>query len=258
MLTGRLAAQNTDTLFYRSQSVRSIGFGFPALNYSLLSSLNHSGYSLCFHSTRFRDKTTHLNQFQMHSELGLLYNKANDSYITSLGFNCGWSQHRHVGDRSRPLHLLLGGAIDTGVSVYLKDDNTNNPLAYFFNLSLSPNLLLQRRYNTPKATFVIAQQIDMPLFSLVSSSDYSSTLHPGFIEDDASFFDAMRVVSLGSLVKCVAITTLDVTPSPERRQKRPTFRISYMFYGMNYSNGDFTIKSVDHLFLFGTIFHLFR
>jgi len=253
-----VVAQNADTLIYRSQSVRSVGVGFPALNYPLLSSLNHSGYSIGFHSTRFREKPEHLTQFQMHSELGILYNNANDSYITTLGFNGGWSRHKHVIDRARQLRLLLGAAADAGVNVYLKDDNTNNPMAYFFNLSLSPTLLLKYRFNTGKTKTELGQQIDLPLISLVSSSEYSSTLPPGFFEEDANFFDAMRLVSLGSLKKCVTMTTLDITPSPERRQKRPVIRISYMFSGVNYSKGDFTIKSVEHLFFLGLIFHLFQ
>ena len=258
LMVSSVSAQNADTLFYRAQSVRSVGFGFPALNYPLLSSLNHLGYSIGFHSTRFREKPNHLCQFQIHSELGVLYNHANDSYITTLGFDGGWSRHRYVTDRTRPLRILLGSVVDAGVDVYLKDNNTNNPLAYFFNLSLSPTLLLKYRFDTQKTRFELGQQIDIPLVSMVSSSEYSTTLPPGIIEEEASFFDAMRLVSFGGLKKCFTITTLDIIPSPERRQKRPVIRISYIFSGMNYRNGDSTIKSVDHLFFLGTIFHLFR
>ena len=258
MIMSCVAAQNTDTLIYRSQSVRLVGFGFPTVNYSLLSSLNYSGYSLNFHSTRFCEKPKHLTQFQIHSELGILYNNANDSYVTTLCFNGGWSRHWHVSNRTRPLHLLLGGSADTGVDVYLKEDNTNNPLAYFFNLSLSPSLLLRYKFNIEKTQFKLGQQINIPFFSLVSSSEYASILPIGIAEEDANFFDAMKIVSFGSLKKCATITTLDITPSMEQRQKWPVVRISYMFSGMNYKNGDFTIKSAGHLFLFGAIFHLFR
>jgi hypothetical protein len=257
VMVGRAAA-HPDSLIYRSQSVRSIGVGFPSINYSLLSPLNHSGYSLGSHSTRFRKKPNSLTQFQLHFELGLLYNNANDSYITTLGFNSSWSRHWYVTDRSRPLRLMLGGAADVGVNIYLKEDNTNNPLAYFFNLSVSPSILVQYRFNIHKTKFELGQQIEAPAGSLISSSGYSSVLPPGFAEKDADFFDAMRTVSFGSLKKCVAVTSLDITPSLERRRQWPTFRVSYMFSGMNYRNGDFTVKSVDHIILFGAIFYLFR
>jgi len=257
-IAGSAAAQNFDTLYYRSQSVRSVGFGFPVLNYPFLSELNHSGYSLSFHSTRFREKPDHLTQFHQHFELGTLYNNANDSYITKLGFAGGWSRHWRVTDRTRPLRLFVGAAADIGVNIYLKDDNTNNPIAYFFNLSLSPGILLKYRFNINDTKIELGQQMDFPLGSLISSSSYSSGLPYGIIEKEASFFDAMRLASFGSLKKCATITTLDITPSLERRRKMPVFRVSYMFSGMTYSNGDFTIKSVDHLFLFGMIFHLFR
>ena len=258
LITGRVAAQNTDTLIYRSQSVRSVGCGFPVLNYSFLSPLNHSGYAISSHSTRFREKPEHLTQMQLHFELGLLYNHANDSYITTLGFNGGWSRHWHATDRTRRLRLLLGAGADMGVNVYLKDDNTNNPLAYFFNLSASPSALVKYRFNINKTKIELGQQIDIPVGSLISSSEYSSGLPSGIVEKDASFFDAMRLASLGSFRKCVTVTSLDITPSFEQRRKLPVFRITYMFTGMNYNNGDFTVKSVDHLFLFGMIFHLFR
>jgi hypothetical protein len=258
MIVGRVAAQNPDTLIYRSQSVRSIGAGFPSVNYSLLSPLNHSGYSLSFHSTRFRERPKHLTQFQFHFELGLLYNDANDSYITSLGFNNNWARHWHVTDRNRPLRLMAGGGADMGVDIYLKEDNTNNPLAYFFNLSVSPNILVKYRFNINKTKLELGQQIDVPVGSLVSSSGYSTMLPDGLTEKDASFFDAMRFVSFGSLKRSVTITSLDITPSLERRRKWPVFRVSYVFSGMNYSNGDFSIKSVDHIILFGAIFYLFR
>jgi len=245
-------------MIYRSQSVRSVGLGFPILNYSLLSSLNHSGYSLSFHSTRFREKPEHFSQFYQHFEIGILYNNANDSYITKLGFNGGWSRHWDAGDRSRPLRLLLGGGIDAGTGIYLKEDNTNNPLAYFFHLSAVPNILLKYRFRFKNAGIGLGQQVNIPFGSLISSSDYSSSVPPYIVEKDAKFFDAMRLVSLGSLKKCVTITTLDITPVLKQREKWPVFRITYIFSGMNYKNGDFTIKSADHLILFGTIFHLFR
>jgi hypothetical protein len=257
-ITGGAKAQNDDTLYYRSQSVRSVGFGFPVLNYPFLSELNHSGYSFSFHSTRFRDKPDHLTQFHQHFELGILYNNANDSYITKLGFAGGWSRHWRVIDRTQPFRLFVGAGADMGVNIYLKDDNTNNPIAYFFNLSLSPGVLLKYRFNINETKIELGQQVDIPLGSLISSSSYSSGLPYAFTEEEVSFFDAMRLVSFGSLRKCATTTTLDITPLPERRQKMPVFRISYMFAGMNYSNGDFTIKSVEHLFLFGMIFHLFR
>jgi len=258
-MMGHVTAQNADTLYYRSQSVRSVGVGFPAINYSLLSPLNHSGYSLNFHSTRFLDKPEYLNQFRMHFELGLLYNYANDSYITTLGFNGGWSRHRYTGDRTRPLRLLLGLGADAGLNIYMKEDNTNNPLAYFFNLSVSPDMLVKYRWaNSRKTRFEVGQQIFFPVASLISSSEYSSTLPYGFTEEEASFFEAMRFVTFDSFRKFVTITTLDITPSMEQRKKWPVFRISYMFTGMTYSNGDFAIKSADHVVLFGAIFHLFR
>ena len=258
LMTGRVAAQNADTMIYRSQSVRSVGFGFPVINYSLLSSLNHSGYSISFHSTRFREKPEHLTQFHQHFEIGILYNQANDSYITTLGFNGAWSRHWYVTNRANPLRLLLGSGADAGTGIYLKEDNTNNPLAYIFNLSVSPDLLLKYRLSIKKTSIELGQQIDIPFVSLISSSDYSSSLPYGIAEKDANFFDAMRLVSFGSLKKCVTVTTLDIIPAPEQRLKWPVFRISYMFSGMNYRNGDFTIKSADHLILFGAIFHLFR
>ena len=258
MISIHATAQNADTMYYRAKSVRSAGVGFPALNYSLLSPLKHSGYSVNFHSTRFREQPKYFSQFQLHFDLGVLYNNANDSYITTLGFHGGWSRHWHVSDRARPLRRFLGVGVDSGVAIYLKEDNTNNPLAYFFNLSLSPNILLKYYFTIGQTRLEIAQQIDVPFVSFISSSDYSSGLPSGFVEEDANFFDAMRLVSFSSLKKCVAITTLDVTPSVIRRQKMPVFRVTYMFSGMNYSNGDFTIKSTDNIFLFGLIFHLFR
>ena len=259
LMMGRVVAQNTDTLIYRYQSIRSIGAGLPTINYSLLSPLNYSGFSLNFHSTRFFDRPEHLTQFQMFFGYGLLYNNANDSYIGTLGFNAGWSRHWYVTDRARPLRLLLGVGADAGVNIYMKEDNTNNPMAYFFNLSVNPDLLLKYRwFSSQKAKIELGLQIFFPIGSLISSSEYSSSFPSGFAEEDASFFDAMRLVSFGSLKKCVAVTTLDITPSPERRKKSPVFRITYSFSGMNYTNGDFSIKSAHHVILLGTIFHLFR
>ena len=245
-------------MIYRSQLTRSVGLGFPVLNYSLLSPLNHSGYSLGFHSTRFREKPEYLTQFHQHFEIGILYNKANDSYMTILDFKGGWSRHWYVTDRTRSLRMLLGSSVDAGIGIYLKDDNTNNPLAYFFNLSLSPDILIKYRLNIKKARIELGLQMAVPFGSLISSSDYSNSLPYGIAEDDASFFDAMRFVSFGSLKKCMTITALDFTPSLERLHKWPVFRIMYLFSGMSYHNGDFTIRSADHLMLFGAIFHLFR
>ena len=258
LTVGVVAAQNPDTLICRYQSVRSVGFGFPAVNYSLLSPLNHSGYSLGFHSVRFREMPEHLTQFQMRSEIGILYNDANDSYITLLGFSGGFSRHWQVSEPKQRLQLLFGGSADVGVNVYMKEDNTNNPLAYFFNLSVSPNILFKYDFKVQKSRFGFGLQLGIPLVSLVSTSDYSSTLPPAVIEPEANFFDAIRLASLGSLRKYVAITTLDITSLSERHHKMPVIRITYLFSGMNYRFDDFVVKSVNHQILFGTIFHLFQ
>jgi len=228
------------------------------VNYSLLSPLNHSGYAIDFLSTRFREIPEHLTQFHTQMKLGLLYNYANDSYITTLGFNSGWSRHWNSTDRTRPLRLLSGVGFDAGVNVYMKDDNTNNSMAYFFNLSISPGILVKYKFSINKTKLELGQQVDIPFVSLISSSDYSTSLPIGIAEKDANFFDAMRFASFGSLKKCVTTTTLDITRTSNNHQKLPMFRISYIFMGMNYNNADFTVKSADNILLFGAIFYLFR
>ena len=259
LIIGRVSAQNADTLIFQSYSVRTVGFGFPALRYDLLSPLNHSGYSLAFTSTRYREKPEkHLNQFKTHFELGVLYNYANDSYITLLGFDVSWSRHWYINDKTHPLRLMAGFSTDIGANAFLKDENTNNPLAYFFNLSISPGIIAKYPFKIKGTNINFFQQIDIPLVSLISTSDYSSTIPPGFLENELHFFDAMRIASLGSLIKCMTITTLDVNTSWQRRKRLPDVRINYIFSGMTYKNSDFAIKSANHMVVFGAIFHLFR
>jgi len=148
----------------------------------------------------------------------------------------------------------LGGTTDLGIDVYMKEDNTNNPMAYFFNISLSPSFLFKYKFRINDTGFNFTQQIDTPLLSLISSSGYSSSLPYGLVEDDASFFDAMKLSSFGSLRKCVTVSTLDI----KMVGSRPVIRLSYIFSGMNYKKDDFTITSADNIFLFGLIFHLFK
>ena len=259
LVTNSVLAQNADTLIFQSRTVRSVGGGFPTLNYPLLSPLNHSGYSIGFISTRLREKPEYLSQFQTHFEMGSLYNYANDLYITTLKFNGALSRHWQINDNStRPLSLFFGGTSDIGLNIFMKDDNTNNPLAYFFNISVSPGILAKYQFNINNSSFVLGQQIDIPFVSLVSTSDYSSSLPPPFLEKEANFFEAMRLVSVRSLQKCVIITTLEINTSLQQRKKFPVVRINYIFTGMNYKNRDLTIKSADHLIVFGVVFYLFR
>jgi hypothetical protein len=258
LITYRIKAQNTDTPVFQSHSVRLTGFGFPVLNYPLISPLNHSGYSIGFHSVRFRDKGDCSVQFQINSEFGLLYNNANDSYITMLNFSGIRSKHRYITDRAQPFNLLLGVGSNIGINIFMKDDNTNNPMAYFFNLSINPNILLKYRFKINNSSFELMQQIDFSLLSLISSSGYSSSLPYGITENDASFFDAMRFASLGSLIKCETATILDISSSWQQRKRLPVFRITYTFSGMNYKKNDMSIKYANNMFLFGIIFYLFR
>lgn len=258
LFSSRAAAQPTDTLLYRSQLVRSAGAGFPALNYALLSPLNHHGYSINFYSSRLRAKAQHINQFNQQFQIGVLYNQANNSYITQLSFSGGWSRHWPVAGHTSPMSLLVGAATTAGLNIYLKDDNTNNPIAYFFNLSAGPSLMLRYRLNIQKMRVELSQQAHIPIAALISTSGYTSSLPSGLSETEASVFDAMRTASLGRLRKCVTATTLDMIPSPARRAKWPVIRISYIFAGMNYRDGDITVRSVDHLLLVGTVVHLFR
>ena len=253
-----VSAQNADTLIFQSKSIRSVGCGFPALRYDLLSPLNHSGYSIGFSSSRYREKPNHLTQFKTHLELGVLHNQANDSYITMLGFNGAWSKHWIISDRERPLLALAGFGTDVGLCAYMKDDNTNNPVAYFFNLSVNPGVIIKYRFKINGSIFELGQQIEMPFCSLISSSGYSSSLPYGIAEEDASFFEAMRFASFGSLKKCVTITTLDINSAWQQHKRFPNLRISYVFAGMNYRNNDFKIKSVNNMITFGAIFYLYR
>jgi len=258
LIAYRVEAQNADTLIFQSHSVRLVGLGLPELNYSLLSPLNHSGLSFAFHSIHFREKQNYIRQFKISAETGALYNHANDSYITLLGVNCSLSKHWHVAGKESPLQFMPGAGTDLGINIFMKDDNTNNPMAYFFNLSISPGILLKYSFNIGESRFKLLQQIDIPLFSLVSSSDYSSSLPYGITEDDASFFDAIRIVSFVSLVKCTATTTFDISSSWQKRNRLPDFRIIYEFSGMNYKNNDVAIKYANNMFLVGMIFYLFR
>ena len=125
-------------------------------------------------------------------------------------------------------------------------------------LSAAGILFCIYRFIFKKIRFELGQQIEIPAGSLISSSDYSASLPLGFSEKEAGFSDVIRLVSFGSLTKCVTVTTIDVTPASEWRQKIPVFRISYTFSGMNYKNSDFTINSADHLIVFGAVFYLFR
>ena len=251
-------AQNIDSLAFKAKSIRSAGIGFPALNYDLLSPLNHSGYSLGFTSSRFTEKKEHLNLFETYFRLGLLHNYANDSYITLLGYSASWTLFRYTTDPKKRLQIWLGASAEADINVYMKDDNTNNPVAYFFNISVTPALLIQYRFNIGSSKFEFRQNIGVPLFSLVSTSDFASSMPYGFAEEDASFFDTMHFASLGSLVKCVAITKLDINTAFQQRKNMPTFRISYRFTGLNYQHNDISIKSVDNMVVFGALFYLFR
>lgn len=258
LLSASVKAGPADTSAYSHQLVRSAGIAFPVLNYSLFSRLNHSGFALAFHSNRFREKQKYLSQFHLHFEPGLLYNSVNDSYIASLTFRSNWSRHWHVTDRFRAFRFLCGFSADTGVDIYMKENHTNNPMAYFFYLSAGASIMGKYRFNIGKSFFDLGQQIDIPVGSLVSSSGYSSSLPYPIVEDDANFFDAMYLVSFGNLKKISGTTNLDIAFPGEKNRKWPTLRISYMFSGKNYHMNDFSIKSVDHIILFGTIFRLFR
>ena len=258
MLLFNVTARDTDSLIFQSQSVRSVGMGFPALNYDLLSQLNHTGYSICFASTRFRDKPAHLTLIDTHFRLGILYNAANDSYITMLGFSASLTRYLYSTDASRSLRIMLGAVAQTGIDVFMKDENINNPVAYFFNISLNPSLLTTYRFNIRGSKFEIGQQFYVPLLSIVSTSDYSSSLPYGFIENDANFFDAMRFASFGSLVKFTTATIFDVNTSFQQREKLPVLRITYQFAGLNYNYNDISVKSAEHSLVFGAIFYLFK
>lgn len=114
------------------------------------------------------------------------------------------------------------------------------------------------RFHVGKTGIELGQQIDMPVASLVSSSGYSSSLPYFMTEEDASFFEALRFVSIGGFRKYVGTTSIDIIPSVEKRRKWPSIRISYTFSGMNYDVNDVSVQSVDHIILVGAIFRLFR
>ena len=253
-----VSAQDVDSLDYSHRFARSIGVAFPSLNYPLLSELNYSGYALGFHSVRFREKKNFLNQIQLHSEIGVLYNRANDSYIASLDFRGDWSRHWYVTERAQAFRLLCGLGVNAGIGVYMKEGNNNNPLAYFFNLSVSPSVLAKYRFHIGNTEIDLGQQIDVPAASLVSYSGYSSSLPYALVEDEANFFDAMTLTSFKSYKKYAGISTIDIIPSREGRRKCPSLRITYICSGMNYKRNDISIKSVDHSIMIGAIFRMFR
>ncbi|MDR2037240.1 MAG: hypothetical protein LBQ60_04885 [Bacteroidales bacterium] len=258
LATNGLLAQPADSSDYSHQLIRSAGVGLPRLNYPFLSPLVYSGVSLGVHTNRFRERTHALTQFHTQFEIGILYNKATDAYITSLTFRGQNSWHWYLTDKRKPLRLLLGGSVDTGVDVYLKEDNTNNPVAYFFNLSISPSLAGKYRFKIKNTGLELSQQIDVPLGSLISSSGYSSSLPGGLTEEDASFFEALKWASLGSYRKIMAMTTVDIVPSKERRKKWPVIRFTYIFSGRNYEKNAVKVESVNHIFFAGAMFRLFR
>ncbi len=254
LLRHHVFAQNViDSSQYNPNLIRSLGFAFSGLKYPFLSPLYYSGYSFTAHSNRFRNHPKYLSQLQLHLEIGWLTNQSSESHIAPLSGQVEWSMHWYATNQKNKFRLLLGASADAGIYVFSKEDNVNNPFAYFFNLSLSPNIMAKYRFDIKNTHIELGQQLDVAALSLTSISGYSSSIPYAMIEEKTNFWEALNVVSFGKFLSYKGITSIDIIPN---KAKCPSFRISYIFSSMDYDKNSESMQYANQTFLFGVIFKL--
>jgi hypothetical protein len=225
-----LAAYRTDSTAFPRFHINSIGTGQQTLRDPLLSTLRYNGVALgyLFNTQKYKPKFLTNSLLSLH--LNLLTNQSTGALIVDMGGSYSYGMLKKIKSFSNNNRsLYVGGMAELVYNFRLAINNTNNVYAYDGVLSSGATGIYQQRFKMFGREFMISDQLDLPLLSLVSRPPYAWS-YPLFFEETGKFSDALQFGSWNKYFKVKNQIMLDFYTNVKHKRKKigkTAWRLTY-------------------------------
>ena len=225
-----LSGYRTDTAAFPRYHIHSLGIGQQTLRDPLLSALRYSGASVAarFNTLKFKPKFLTNSLLALH--VNLLGNRSNGATIAQAGGSYSYSMLKKVkavGGKKRSLYAGLQA--EALFNYRLAINNTNNVFSYEGVVSLGATGLFQQGFRLLGREFILSDQLDVPLLSVVARPPYAWS-YPAFLEETGRFSDGLKAGSWNQFFKVNNQVMLDFYTNVKHRHKnlgKRAWRLTY-------------------------------
>ena len=242
-LTGvsRLQAQNNlmlrDTIvdadYYEQRGdwfkVNQWGLSLSLMRDEALSPLRYSGFGLFLNNNKYKFKPRVFvhQQWQFYSLS--FTNSQSESLLSQSSVEFVHARHQPIKSSNESLKLYVGGHVSGLLNLKLHPENVNNVLSYELAATLGPSGMVQLPITVFGRRFILSDEVQFPLISLLGNTPYAWPLPTSF-DEEGTLGDAFTVGSWGKLFRVTNQLNIDFHRRVRRRKqvvKRVAYRFSY-------------------------------
>ncbi len=223
-----------DTINRSRYRIRGTAIGALTLKDQFLSPLKYSGMYLSMDRTAYRQLPGKLRKTRLITHSTGLSNGLNDNSLLQTGFEYNYAWFFPVGRVNAGKTSFYAGAMATGLfNLKIHLGNVNNVLSYDVAVSLGPVGMAQRRFRLFRRTFMLTEELSLPVVSVMARPPYAWPL-PYFSEEGGRFTDALQVGSWNRFMRIQNQVSLDFYLKQKKRRKLVGLNAYRLTYQWNY------------------------
>ena len=237
--TGRLYAQNElmlrdtviDADYYQQRGdwfkINQWGLAVSLMRDEALSPLRYSGLGLFLnnHKYRFKPRVFVHQQWQIYSTS--FTNSQSESVLSQTSVEFNHARHKPLSLANENFRAYVGGFVSGLLNLKIHPENVNNVLSYELAALVGPSAMVQFPVTVFGKRFVLSDELQLPLISLLGNTPYAWPLPTAF-DEEGELGDAFTVGSWGKLFRLTNQLNVDFHRRV-RRRKRVVKRVAYRF-----------------------------
>ena len=194
-----------------------------------LSPLLYSGLGLFWnnHKYKFKPRVFVHQQWQTYSLS--FANSESESILSQLSAEFVHARHLPISLSNERIKLYTGGFISGLLNIKAHPENVNNVVSYELAALVGPSGMIQAPLTVFGKRFVLSNELQFPLISLLGNTPYAWPIPTAF-EEEGTLSDAFVVGSWGKLFRLTNRFNVDFHRRVRRRGrevKRLAYRFSY-------------------------------
>jgi hypothetical protein len=217
------------------------GLGRQTLRDPLLSPLRYGGNGIfsSLNTLKYKPRFLTISTISLH--VNSLGNKVNGASIIQTGGSYSYGLLKNLPGFNRSgRQIFVGGLVEGIFNFRIARFNVNNIYAYDAVVSLKVAGRVQQRFRLFHRDFMLTEQIEMPVFSVLSRPPFAWS-YPTFLDETGKFSDAVQTGFWNRYFQIRNQLSLDFYRNIRHKQKRigkDVWRISYSweYFNINQPN----------------------
>ena len=222
-----------DADYYERQGdwfkINQWGLALSLMRDEALSPLRYDGFGLFLNNNKYKFKPRVMVHQQWNIASLSFTNPQSESVLSQSGVEFIHARHKPIPLTNERLKLYVGGFISGLLNLKIHPENVNNVLSYELAALLGPSALVQFPVTVLGKRFVLSDELQFPLMSLLGNTPYAWPLPTAF-DEEGRLGDAFAVGSWGKLLRVTNQVNVDFHRRVRRRRqvvKRVAYRFSY-------------------------------